>query len=287
VNQICQLLGISKKTYYQSQEPQERLAEKYQALRPVLGRLIEKHPSYGVPRLKKALTEQEGLVVTAKLLRKLLRVWGLSWQRKAGAGQRKKTWVQRVVESLGPRANLVRHIPITACFQVLVTDMTQLPFEEGIAYLCVHLDWYGKLVLGWELSLHPDTPLALASLQMALAAIKEWKGGILDGLIVHQDQGSPYTSGDYVTTIRESQAYVSYSRCATPGDNPVNEAFFSRLKAEWGEQLTEAKTLKALRQLVSQAIAYYNTERYHTSIGCQTPAQFTQQFFDHLTLESP
>jgi hypothetical protein len=24
----------------------------------------------------------------------------------------------------------------------------------------------------------------------------------------------------------------------------------------------------------------------HTSIGCQTPAQFTQQYVDHLTLES-
>jgi hypothetical protein len=33
VNQVCQLMSISKKTYYHSQEPQERLAEKYQALR--------------------------------------------------------------------------------------------------------------------------------------------------------------------------------------------------------------------------------------------------------------
>ncbi len=287
MNQICELMGISKKTYYQSQEPQERLAEKYQALRPILGRLIEKHPSYGVPRLKQALAEQEGMVVNPKLLRKLLRLWGLTWRRTAGAGQRKKTWVQRVVEALGSRANLVRYLQITACFQVLVTDMTRLAFAGGIAYLCVHLDWYGKLVLGWELSLHPDTPLALASLQMAFAAIIEWKGGTLEGLIVHQDQGSPYTSGDYVIAVLESQAFISYSRRATPGDNPVNESFFSRFKAEWGEQVAETKTLQALRQLISRAIAYYNTERYHTSIGCQTPAQFTQQFLDRLTLESP
>jgi hypothetical protein len=87
VNQVCRLLGISKKTYYRSQAPEERLAEKYQALRPVLDRLIERHPSYGLPRLKKALAEQEGHIVNAKLLRKLLRVWGLNWQRKAGGGQ--------------------------------------------------------------------------------------------------------------------------------------------------------------------------------------------------------
>jgi transposase InsO family protein len=44
---------------------------------------------------------------------------------------------------------------------------------------------------------------------MAFAAILEWKGGTLGGLIVHQDQGSPYTSGDYVTAILEHQADVA------------------------------------------------------------------------------
>lgn len=287
MNQVCQLLGISKKSYYHSQAPEERLAEKYHALRPVLDRLIERHPSYGLPRLKKALAEQEGRIVNAKLLRKLLRLWGLNWQRKAGAGQHQPSWVQQIIGELGDKANLVRQIQITACFQVLVTDMTQLRYQAGIAYLSVHLDWYGKLVYAWALSLHPDTALALASLQPALTELKQWKGGKLEGLIVHQDRGSPYTSGDYVSTVLESQAYVSYSRPATPGDNPVNESFFSRLKAEWGEMFAEAKTFEALQHLVSRAIAYYNTERYHTSIGCQTPAQFTQQYVDHLTLESP
>ena len=287
MNQACQLLGISKKTYYHSQAPEERLAEKYQALRPVLDRLIERHPSYGLPRLKKALAEQEGCIVNAKLLRKLLRLWGLNWQRKAGAGRHQPSWVQQIIGELADKANLVRQIQITACFQVLITDMTQLRYQAGIAYLSVHLDWYGKLVYGWALSVHPDTALALASLQPALVELKRWKGGALEGLIVHQDRGSPYTSGDYVSTVLESGAYVSYSRPATPGDNPVNESFFSRLKAEWGELFIEAETFEALEQLVSRAIAYYNTERYHTSIGCQTPARFTQHYADHLTLGDP
>ena len=287
MNQVCRLLGISKKTYYHSQAPEERLAEKYQAVRPALDRLIERHPSYGLPRLKKALAEQEGLVVNAKLLRKLLRLWGLNWQRKAGAGQHQPSWVHRIIGELGDKANLVRQIQITACFQVLVTDMTQLRYQVGIAYLSVHLDWYGKLVYGWALSLHPDTALALASLEPALTELKRWKGGTLEGLIVHQDRGSPYTSGDYVSTVLEGEAYLSYSRPATPGDNPVNESFFSRFKAEWSELFVEAETFEALEHLVSRAIAYYNTERYHTSIGCQTPAQFTQQYVDHLTLGGP
>jgi len=243
VNQVCQLLGISKKTYYHSQAPEERLEEKYHALRPVLDRLIERHPSYGLPRLKKALAEQEGRIVNAKLLRKLLRLWGLNWHRKAGAGQHQPSWVQQIIGVLGDKANLVRHIQITACFQVLVTDMTQLRYQAGIAYLSVHLDWYGKLVYAWALSLHPDTALALASLQPALTELQKWKGGTLEGLIVHQDRGSPYTSGDYVSTVLESQAYVSYSRPATPGDNPVNESFFSRDPRGMGRDVCRGEDL--------------------------------------------
>ena len=81
---------------------------------------------------------------------------------------------------------------------------------------------------------------------MAFTQLDEWKGGTVAELIVHQDKGSPYTIGDYVTAVLESHAYVSYSRPATPGDNPVNEAFFSCLKAEWDEQLVEAETFDAL-----------------------------------------
>jgi putative transposase len=44
-----------------------------------------------------------------------------------------------------------------------VTDMTQLRYQAGIAYLSVYLDCYGTLVYAWGLSLNPDTALALAS----------------------------------------------------------------------------------------------------------------------------
>jgi hypothetical protein len=226
VNQVCQLLGKSREDLLSKPGAGRALKGEISGLATGAGSAHRGASQLWLPRLKKALAEQEGRVVNAKLLRKLLRWWGLNWQRKAGAGQHQPSWVQQIIGELGDKANLVRKPPITGCFQVLVTDMTQLPYQAGIAYLGVHLDWYGKLV------------------------------------------------------------YVSYSRPATPGDNPVNESFFSRLKAEWGEMFGEAKTFEALEQPVSRAIAYYNTERYHTSIGCQTPAQFTQQYVDHLTLES-
>ncbi len=227
------------------------------------------------------MAEQEGLVVNAKLLRKLLQVWGLNWATQSG------NWSASAQLGAADHRRSRRQSQITGCFQVLVTDTTQLRYQVGIAYLSVHLDWYGKLVYAWVLYLHSNTALALASLQLALIELKRWEGGTLEGLIVHQDRGSPSTSGDSVSTILESEVYVISSQPATPDDTPVNESFSSRFKAQWGELLVEAETFEALKRLVSQVIAYDNTERDHTSIGCQTPAHFTQQYVDHLTRDDP
>ena len=97
-----------------------------------------------------------------------------------------------------------------------------------------------KLVYRRVLILHPDSELALASLQTELVDFKKWKGGMLGGLIAYQKWGRP---------ALKSQAYMSYSQPATPGDNQVNECFFSRLKAERGEMFVEAK--KDLRSTAS------------------------------------
>ena len=85
-----------------------------------------------------------------------------------------------------------------------------------------------------------------------------------------------YTSLDYVTTALNANASLSYSKKAEPGDNAVNETFFSRLKEEWREIFAEAKSFEELEQLINNAIEYYNERRYHTSINNLTPLEFTK-----------
>jgi len=72
VNQICRLLGISKKTYYYSIDPAQTLEQRYGHLKSMLERIIRKNPSYGYRRIKKALFEVYGEVVNHKVLLKLL-----------------------------------------------------------------------------------------------------------------------------------------------------------------------------------------------------------------------
>ena len=68
MNQICRLLGISKKTYYYSIDPAQTLEQRYGRLKSMLERIIQKNPSYGYRRIKKALFEVYGEAVNHKVL---------------------------------------------------------------------------------------------------------------------------------------------------------------------------------------------------------------------------
>lgn len=274
VNAVCRLLGISKKSYYRSVAPEGRLEAKYRHLRDTIEEIIGRNPGYGYRRISQALRQEYRIVVNEKLLKRLLRLWGLQLRRNIHKPTR--GYVYRLLEFLGKRANLLFRFKASRCLEVVVSDVTELTCRAGKAYLAVHLDQFGKLVLGWSLSIHPDVRLVLRSLHNALKRIRQLSSSI-PRLIVHQDRGSVYTAELYVRAVRSGGHLLSYSRRGEPGDNAVNESFFSRLKAEWREVFAEARTTEQLEQMVEEAIGYYNKRRYHSSIGYRTPLAFTKE----------
>lgn len=73
---------------------------------------------------------------------------------------------------------------LTAPKQAWVADITDICLPRSFVYLATLLDAYWRGCVGWQLSRHSDTPLALDALNMALAG-----RGIGPGLIHHSDQG--------------------------------------------------------------------------------------------------
>jgi transposase InsO family protein len=279
VNRVCAILGISKDTYYKSKDPKCTLIEKYSELKPKIKKIIEANPAYGYPRIKKALFVEYGEIVNHKLLLKLLKLWDLEIKRKIS--KRKKSWIKKTLDFLQSRANLLRASEaksmINQPFQAVVTDITEITYRGGKAYLCVHLDYVGKMIYGYSLSLSPDSKLVVGSLHAAIAKLKSFGIRKFSKIIFHSDRGTQYTSTDYIGAIFKIGGFLSYSKKGEPGDNAVNEAFFSRLKEEKRDVFYEAKTFEELELLVKKAITYYNERRYHTSIRLLTPLEFTQQ----------
>lgn len=256
---------------------------KYRHLKPKIEAIIEKKPWYGYPRIKRALYEKYGEVVNHKLLLKLLRIWGLSMKRKVK--RKKKSWIQKVIAFLGIRANLLFGASVNRVFQVIVSDITEIKYANGKkkAYLASHLDYYGKMILGWSLSTSPDTDLVLGSFKKSKTRVKRLLGvGRLTGIIFHQDQGSVYTSTDYTTAVLGEDAFLSFCRKGEAGDNAVKEAFFSRLKEERRDEFAETKDFWELEKLLEKLVDYYNYERYHTSVGNKRPWVFTRKCLKRL-----
>jgi transposase InsO family protein len=274
-------LGISKKAYYTSRAVEERLDEKYSELKAKVKLVIAKHPAYGYRRIQKALLDEHKTRVNHKLLVKLLRIWGLSLKRKIK--KKKYSVVKTVLNILEERANLVRRMvqlgTLQDCFQVLLTDVTEIPYEQGKAYLSVHMDYVGKTVLGWTLSKNATCDIAVGSFEMAKKALTGM-GVDVSECIVHQDRGSINTSHEYVSCILKSGCTLSYSRKGKPGDNAVNESFFSKVKDEWKNDFKNAKDFNELQRLLKQAIEYYNNQRYHSSLGYQAPVVFTKNYLE-------
>jgi len=191
INAICAVLGISKKSYYRSRSPEQRLQARHERLRQLIRAIVEQHPGYGCRRIQVALARDNGVRVNHKLLKKLLSLWGLQLQRRIRRPAR--SVVQQLLDWLGRRANLLFRLKPSRCLQVLVSYITEIRYRAGKAYLAVHLDEIGKLVWGWRLAAAANVSLVLDCFHRAVRRIRSLSGE-LKGLVVHQDRGSIYSS---------------------------------------------------------------------------------------------
>lgn len=125
-----------------------------------------------------------------------------------------------------------------------------------------------------------ETDIVIQSFKEAVRSIKKW---IKDRftpknkkLIVHQDQGSQYTSYEYINLVLMAGCRLSFSEKGTPTDNPGQESFFGRFKDDWKDEMLDLSSFKEVEVFVKAKIKYYNSQRLHTSIGLKNPVSFTK-----------
>ena len=275
VNRICQLTGISKATFYNHKCPDEQFEGKYAHLKKKVEKIIQKNPAYGIRRIKQALFDKYAIVAGRDSLGKLLIVWGLSLKRKIKKKQR--SVIQKILISLSDRVNLLIRTTLTEPLQAITSDISEIVFNGGKekCYLAVHKDALGQMVYGHAVSEHMETSLVLKSLKQATQYLKRKKIALPKNIIFHSDQGSQFTSYEYVAMIL-LLGKISYSTPGTPTENPGQESFFGRFKDEWREEIKELKSFVEVKKFIESKIKYYNYQRLHTSIKNQTPYFFTK-----------
>ena len=255
VRRQCELLGVSRSSYYYQPCP-----ESTQNLR-LMRRLDElhlQHPVYRRPRLT-ALLQREGWPINEKRVGRLMKVMDLeAIYCKPGTSQTQPG------HEIYPY--LLRHKAITGPDQVWCADITYIPMKHGFMYLMAVMDWWSRLVLAWELSNTLEAAFCVKAWQMALAR------GNRPPLISNTDQGAQFTSLDYVGAVEEAGVQVSMDGRGRWMDNRFIERLWRSLKYE-DIYLRGYEHGLELRQGVGNWFGDYNECRPHQALGYATPAE--------------
>jgi len=141
------------------------------------------------------------------------------------------------------------------------------------------------MVYGYEINQTKESQLVLNSFNKAIKSIKNLtKKKLPKNLICHQDQGSQYTSYEYVDLVLKNKIILSYSTPGTPTENPGQESFFGRFKEDYRDELNEIRDSKQLTRFIKRKIRYYNQKRLHTSLNNQNPLKFTKNYLKNISL---
>jgi putative transposase len=180
------------------------------------------------------------------------------------------------IEALYPKPNLsrpapghevypylLRNVAILRPNQVWSTDITYVPMQGGFLYLVAVMDWFSRFVLSWELSNTLETEFCLAAQEAAL------RFGQPE--IWNSDQGSQFTSADFLAPLKQRGIAISMDGRGRALDNVFIERLWRSLKYELiypGDFPSGADLIPAL----DRYFTFYNHRRPHQALAYRTPA---------------
>lgn len=269
IDELCEAFDVSRSGYYAHlHKPAGLRRREDQALRSQIAHAFqESRQTYGTPRLRAVLAQQEGACVSRQRISRLMRDMGLQPLQKRAFIPR--TTTADPAATAAPNL-LIDRPPTTAPDQVWVSDITYIPTGEGWLYLSAVMDLHTRRILGWATADHMRTELVTEALQRARFTRS---GADLTSTIAHSDRGCQYTSTAYRNDLTLLRLTQSMSRTANCYDNATMESFWASLKAE-GFRSMPATHAEARLLIHDYIDAFYNTRRLHSSLQFKSPLDF-------------
>ena len=253
----CKLLGLNRSSCYY--KPSASSPEKSAFLEKAMSRIDYWHtinPAFGSRLLAKTIKQEDQLIIGRKLTSKLMAQMGIICKApkpntsKANKAHKKFPY-------------LLRKKVIQFPNQVWAIDITYIKMGKSHMYLTAIIDWHSRYIVGWQLSDTLDTAPVLETVKGAIS-----KHGVPS--IINSDQGSQFTSAEYVQLLAWNKIQQSMDGKGRWVDNVIIERWFRSLKCE-EIYINEYPTPKALRNGIGDYIRLYNDVRPHSSLADCTP----------------
>lgn len=221
-----------------------------------IDKIYTERPYYGRPRITNELRKQYGYLINHKRVYRLMQIMGIE-----------AVFPKRDLSKPHPThpiyPYLLKDMTIMYSNQVWGVDITYVRMRRGWLYLFAIMDWHSRYVLSWQLSDSLNISFCCETLQRALTI------GVPD--FHNSDQGSHFTSGEYTGILHLYPSIkISMDHRGRCFDNIFTERLWRTIKYE-EVYLHEYESIREARQSLAKYIAFYNTRRYHQSLGYRTP----------------
>ena len=127
------------------------------------------------------------------------------------------------------------------------------------------MDWYARRVLSWRVSNTLETRFCIEALEEAIE---------LHGApeIFNTDQGSQFTSEDFIGVLKEHDIRISMDGKGRWVDNVFVERLWRSIKYE-EVYLQAYEDIRRAKSSLKEYLAFYDSERRHQVLDRQTPDQ--------------
>jgi len=250
----CRLLSISRSSFYYT--PKGESPETLALMRRIDGLFLQ-YPFYGSRQMARQL-RREGIEVGRHRVRRLMRLMGLQ-----AIYQAPRTSDPHPAHRIYPY--LLKGLAIDRPNQVWCADITYIPVSRGFLYLVAIMDWATRHVLSWRLSNSMDAGFCVEALNEALARYVAPE-------IFNTDQGSQFTSFDFIGALKDAGVAISMDGRGRCMDNIFIERLWRSMKYE-AVYLHELTDGFVAQRVIGEWIDFYNTERPHSALAGQTPAE--------------
>ena len=266
ISKQCKLLQISRSSYYYS--PQSE-SDYNLTLMKIIDAEYLQYPFFGSRQMQRHLI-RNGHSVSRHRVRRLMRKMGLM-----AIYPKPKTTVRNVSHKIYPY--LLRNKIIAQPNQVWCSDITYIRMYKGFMYLVAIKDWYSRRVLSWRLSNTMDADFCVAALQEAIAKYGKPE-------IFNTDQGSQFTSSDFISVLEDNKIQISMDGKGRWMDNVFIERLWRSLKYEC-VYLQEFCQVSEAKEAIGQWFDFYNFRRPHSVFDGKTPNEVYTGIVSNLTAE--
>lgn len=250
IRRQSELLDINRSSLYIKHQERD---DSY--LCNLIAEVYSSYPVFGYRRIT-AMLQRQGEIVNRKRVLRLMKEMNLR-AIYPGPNTSKRSFKDMVYPYLLKDMAIIR---VNMVWQV---DITYLRTDGGFMYLVALIDVYSRLVVGVDLSNNLCTDSCIKALEEAV--LKHGKPGI-----INSDQGSQFTSMEWVNCLQNYGIEISMTGTGRSNDNANIERLWRAFKYE-GSYLYKWNTVGELKKYIPKWIEWYNYGRPHQALKYMTP----------------